>query len=103
MKTLRLDAYVVQSLMPDLVGHDKKPSAFVVYLYLWSRSPSSRVRRVQVSHQTISNDTGLSKTAVQMSIRHLVRRRLIRSELASRTATPAYFLLRPWRRTGSAG
>jgi hypothetical protein len=103
MKTIRLDTYVVQSLMPDLVGHDQKPSAFVVYLYLWSRAPSSRVRKVQASLQTISDDTGLSKSAVQISIRHLVRRRLIRSELASRTATPAYFLLKPWRRTGSPG
>jgi hypothetical protein len=47
----------------------------------------------------IADDTGLSKTAVQTSIRHLLRRRLIRSEMASKTATPVYSLLRPWRRT----
>ena len=98
MKTLRFDSYVVETLMPDLVGHDKKPSAFVVYLYLWSRLALSRSRTVQVSHQIIANDTGLSKSAVQMSVRHPLRRRLIRSELASRTATPVYSLLRPWRR-----
>jgi hypothetical protein len=103
MKTLRLDAYVVEALMPDLVGHDKKPSALVVYLYLWSRTASSKARKVHVSHQMIADDTGLSKSAVQMSIRHLTRRRLIRSELASRTATPAYYLLKPWRRTASSG
>lgn len=98
MKTLRIDAYVTETLMPDLVGHDKKPSAFVVYLYLWSRSGSSRSRQVQVSHQSIADDTGLSKSAVQKSIRHLIRRRLLRSELQHRTATPVYSLLRPWRR-----
>src|SRR5262245_44868176 len=98
MKTLGLDSYVVESLMPDLVGHDKKPSAFVVYLYLWSRLKLERSRTVQASHQRVADDTGLSKTAVQTSIRHLMRRRLIRSEMASKTATPVYSLLRPWRR-----
>jgi len=98
METLRFDSYVVDTLMPDLVGHDKKPSAFVVYLYLWVRLSKERSRKVQASHQTIADDTGLSKSAVQMSVRHLLRRRLIRSELAARTATPVYSVLRPWRR-----
>jgi hypothetical protein len=98
MKTLRFDLYVVESLMPDLVGHDKKPSAFVVYLYLWSRRALERSRSIQASHQTIADDTGLSKSAVQASIRHLLRRKLIRSQLASKTATPVYSVLRPWRR-----
>jgi hypothetical protein len=99
MKVVRFDLYVVESLMPDLVGHDQKPSAFLVYVYLWSRLAMVRSKRIQASHQTIANDTGLSKSAVQASIRHLVRRRLIRSELASKTATPVYSLLRPWRRS----
>jgi DNA-binding MarR family transcriptional regulator len=102
MKTLRLDSYVIETLMPDLAGHDKKPSAFLVYVYLWSRLSLSRSRTVQVSHQTIANDTGLSKSAVQASVRHLLRRRLIRSELAARTAVPVYALLRPWRHRGHA-
>ena len=42
MKTLRFDSYVVETLMPDLVGHDQKPSAFVVYLYLWGRLAAAR-------------------------------------------------------------
>src|SRR4051812_21490151 len=28
MKTLELDVYVLDTLMPDLVGHDRAPSAF---------------------------------------------------------------------------
>jgi hypothetical protein len=99
MKTLRFDSYVVEALMPDLVGHDKKPSAFVVYLYLWSRLAMERKKKIEVSYQTIADNTGLSKTAAQMSIRHLIRRRLIRSESASRTAIPVYSVLRPWRRS----
>jgi hypothetical protein len=98
MKSLRLDHYILESLMPDLVGHDKKPSAFIVYLYLSGRLATGRLRKVQVSHQTIADDTGLSKSAVQMSVRHLLRRRLIHSELETKTATPVYSVLRPWRR-----
>jgi hypothetical protein len=98
MRGIRIDLYVIDTLMSDLVGHDKKPSAFVVYLYLWSRLAVTRSKKVQASHQTIANDTGLSKSAVQLSIRHLLRRRLLRSELPFRTAVPVYTLLRPWRR-----
>jgi hypothetical protein len=31
---MELDDYVVDVLMPDLVGHDRHPSAFLVYLFL---------------------------------------------------------------------
>jgi hypothetical protein len=97
MKTIRVDLYVLDGLMPDLVGHDKQPSAFIVYLYLWTRLAVSRARRLQVSHQTIANDTGLSKSAVQGAVRNLLRRKLIRSQLEFRTAVPEYIVLRPWR------
>ena len=83
--------------MPDLVGHDKQPSAFIVYVYLWARLASARARRVQVSHQAIANDTGLSKSAVQAAIRNLVGRKLVRSKLESRTSIPEYVVLKPWR------
>jgi helix-turn-helix protein len=98
MKVLRLDSYVVESLMADLVGHDKKPSAFAVYLYLWHRLATARARKVPASYQRIADDTGLSKSAVQASIRHLLRRRLIHCALPAKTATPVYSVLRPWRR-----
>ena len=84
--------------MADLVGHDKMPSAFVVYLYLYWRSSPSRARSVRASHQSIATETGLSKSAVQAAVRHLVRRKLLRSERESITAVPEYFVLRPWRR-----
>jgi hypothetical protein len=31
-----IDAYILETLMPDLVGHDRQPSAFLVYLFLWT-------------------------------------------------------------------
>jgi DNA-binding MarR family transcriptional regulator len=98
MKVIRFDFYVIDVLMPDLVGHDKQPSAFIVYLYLWTRLAAGRSRRVRVSHQTIANDTGLSKSAVQAAVKNLARRKLIRSESEFATAMPEYTVLRPWRR-----
>ena len=84
--------------MPDLVGHDKSPSAFVVYLYLWSRTIAARAKSVRISHQGIADDTGLSKSAVQGALRLLTRRRLVRSVRESITATPEHIVLRPWKR-----
>jgi hypothetical protein len=95
---ITVDRYVVDTLMGDLVGHDKRPSAFIVYLFLWSRTFGRRLRSVQVSHQGMANETGLSKSAVQVAIRSLLRRRLLRSRRASPTAVPEYFVLRPWIR-----
>jgi len=94
----RVDAYVVETLMPDLVGHDRQPSAFLVYLYLTHQAARGRGRSVAASLQAIAVDTGLSKSAVQRGLRTLTRRRLVRVEKASRTAIPAYTVLRPWLR-----
>ena len=98
MNTIRLDEYVLESLMGDLVGHDRMPSAYVVYLHLYWRASGSRSRSVRASHQQIATDTGFSKSAVQTAIRHLVRRKLLRNERESITAVPEHFVLRPWRR-----
>ena len=94
----RLDPYLLETLMPDLVGHDRQPSAFLVYLYLTHQAATGRTRSVAASLQAIAVDTGLSKSAVQRGLRTLIRRRLVRVEKASRTAVPAYTVLRPWLR-----
>jgi hypothetical protein len=88
---------VVDTLMPDLVLHDHQPSAFLVYLQLWYRSAAGRTR-VRLSHQDVADATGLSKSAVQASVRTLIRRRLIRATRESPTAVPQYAVLRPWKR-----
>jgi len=98
MKTIALDDYVLDTLMRDLIGHDKSPSAFAVYLHLWRRARVSDSWSVQVSHKGIADDTGLSKSAVQSAIRHLNRRKLIRSTHATPTSTPEHTVLRPWAR-----
>ncbi len=97
MSHFRVDAYVMETLMPDLVMHDHRPSAFLVYLHLWYRAAGRRAG-VRASHADIVNATGLSKSSVQGAIRALTRRRLIRSSRATATAVPEYTVLRPWRR-----
>ncbi len=94
----RVDPYVIETLLPALVGSDRQPSAFIVYLYLWHRASASRRRSLAASLQTIAVDTGLSKSAVQRGVRTLLRRRLIRIDKESPTAVPGYTVLRPWLR-----
>ena len=94
----RVDAYVAETLMADLVLHDRQPSAFLVYLQLWYRSRSG-ASRVPLSHQDVAHATGLSKSAVQAAIRTLTRRRLVRATRESSTAVPRYTVLRPWRKS----
>ena len=84
--------------MRDLVGHDRVPSAFLVYLHLWGESERQSKAAIRASHQTMAEATGLSKSAVQKGIRCLVRRKLIRAHKDSATATPEYRVARPWRR-----
>ena len=84
--------------MRDLVGHDHMPSALVVYLFLWRATAGTRPRQVRISHNSIAGETGLSKSAVQAAVRHLVWRRLVRSVRETPTSTPVHFLLRPWKR-----
>jgi hypothetical protein len=93
-----IDRYVIDTLMLDLIGHDRASSAFVVYLYLYGRTHGAGAKSVRVSHQGIAADTGLSKTAVQNALRHLNGRRLVRSVRETQTSTPDHAVLRPWRR-----
>lgn len=97
MRQIRLDAYVVDTLLPDLVLHDRHPSAFLVYLHL-SCQRGGRSSTVRASHNDVARATGLSKSAVQTAIRTLIHRRLIRSTRTGRTSVPEYTVLRPWRR-----
>lgn len=82
--------------MPDLCGHDRQASAFLVYLYLAAQA--ERRRRVQVAQRDIAEGTGLAKRSVQSTIACLAKRKLIAVERESITAVPVYSVLRPWVR-----
>ena len=92
---IEIDDYVLDVLMRDLVGHDRFPSSFLVYLYLWrcTRDGESRLPL-----QRIAEGTGLSKRSVQAAIGHLQGRRFLRVKRESITAVPEYTVLRPWAR-----
>jgi len=98
MYHIAIDDYVVDVLLPDLVGHDKSPAAFLVYLLLWTQLFRSEHRAVEMSLQNLSAQTGLSKSAVQGAIRLLRNRSLIRVTRDSPTAVPRYELVRHWLR-----
>jgi hypothetical protein len=93
-----LDSYVVDVLMPDLVGHDRRPAAFLVYLYFLRHAAKGRRDTLSVSLQTIATKTGLSKSTVQAAVRHLRRRRLLDPQLPATVSAPMRKVLRPWHR-----
>jgi hypothetical protein len=57
---LNLDDYVVDVLMRDLVGHDRRPASFLVYVWLTAQQ-ARRQGPVQVSYQELAESVGLSK------------------------------------------
>lgn len=93
-----LDAYIFDVLMRDLAEHEKRPSAFLVYLYVWRRSLGSGQRVASLSYQEMAEGVGLSKSAVQGAVKLLKRRKLISVSRKNATATPIYRPERPWIR-----
>jgi hypothetical protein len=93
-----VDSYLIDVLMPDLVGHDRRPAAFLVYLFLQRHARPNRRGEVAVSLQMIATRTGLSKSTVQSAIRHLKRRRLLDPDLKTTTTAPVRRVLQPWVR-----
>src|SRR6516164_325128 len=98
MIQITLDAYVLDGLLPDLVGHDRRLSSFVVYLYLYRHASQHASWSVRMSHQSIAIATGLSRSAVQSALGHLQGRQLIATSRAHPTAVPLHRVLRPWLR-----
>lgn len=102
MERFSLDNYVVDVLMPDLVGHDRRPAAFIVYLFLLRLSIRTRRETLSVSLQTIATKTGLSKSSVQAAIRHLKRRGLMDPQAEATVTDPLKRVRRPWLRLPGA-
>jgi hypothetical protein len=100
-RPVSLDPYVVDVLMRDLVGHDRAPSAFLVYLWLWRGAQGSGKATLAASLQTIATHTGLSKSAVQLAIRRLKQRGLVSAARAHHTEAPTYVVHQPWCKAGS--
>jgi DNA-binding MarR family transcriptional regulator len=96
MKRYVLDTYVLDVLMPDLVGHDRTPAAFVVYLCLSCAADRANGTDVRLSLQEIAVRTGLGKSTVQAAIRHLRRRGLLDANATASTTEPIRRIAKPW-------
>jgi DNA-binding transcriptional ArsR family regulator len=95
--SFRIDRYLADVLLRDLVGHDRAPAAFMVYFFLAAQCSRARSGKAPLSLSEIADRTGLSKRAVQMALSRLRRRHLIVSTQEHRTATPVHAVLKPWR------
>jgi hypothetical protein len=94
--TVPIDDYVLDVLMRDLIAHDQQPSAYLVYLFLFGRAVRQRWRPVPMSLRMIADETGLSKSAVQMAMETLRTRELIATAQVHATAVPTHRVLRHW-------
>jgi hypothetical protein len=100
MAQIALDSYIIDCLLPDLVGHDRRLSSFIVYVSLYRQAALETSWSVRRSHQSIAAATGLSRSAVQSALAHLQKRHLVASSRAHPTAVPLHRVLRPWLRLG---
>jgi hypothetical protein len=90
------DDYVIDVLMRDLVGHDRRPVSFLVYLWLAHEQRSGHAA-VQISYQGIAEAIGVSKSSAQSAVIWLIGRKLLAVSKENVTATPRYTVLSPWR------
>jgi hypothetical protein len=93
-----LDPYLTDTLMRDLVGHDRAPSAFALYLWLWRHTRAIGKTTIGVSLSAMAVETGLSKSSVQNALRRLRRRKLVAVRRGAPTTACHYDVLEPWRR-----
>ena len=96
-ETIPIDDYVLDVLMRDIVGHDRQPAAYLVYLYLYGQAARHKWKPVPASLRTLADATGLSKSAVQTALENLRRRQQIKTTSDNSTATPQHRVLRHWR------
>jgi len=93
---VRFDTYVIDVLMRDLVGHDRRPAAYLVYLWL-SAEQARRGDAVRVSYQELAESIGISKSSAQTAVNWLTRRKLLSATRQTVTDTPAYTVATPWK------
>ena len=90
-----IDDYVIEVLMRDLVGHDRRVVSFLVYLWFTGEQRKGHV--VEASYRQIAECIGVSKSSAQAAVSWLIKRKLLASTKKTVTATPRYKVLTPWR------
>jgi DNA-binding transcriptional MocR family regulator len=96
-ETIPIDDYVLDVLMQDIVGHDRQPAAYLVYLHLYGQAARRRWKPIRASLRALAEATGLSKSTVQTALDPLRRRQLISITRNHATAVPEHRVLRHWR------
>jgi hypothetical protein len=100
----QLDDYVIDVLMRDLVGHDRRVVSFLVYLWFTAEQGKDQAKEqrkgneVEASYRQIAESIGVSKSSAQAAVSWLIQRKLLASTKKTVTATPRYKVLTPWRR-----
>ena len=97
-ETIPTDTYIIDVLMRDLVGHDRQPASYLVYLYLFGQAARNKWKPVPASLRGLADSTGLSKSAVHAALENLRRRELIVTTAVHATAMPRHRVLRHWRK-----
>jgi hypothetical protein len=92
---LDLHDYVFDTLMRDLVGHDRRPAAFLIFVQL---AYQARRGRRGWSHEQFAECTGLSKRTVQDGLGYLACRGLIAIRRDGPTEAAVIEVETPWRR-----
>ncbi len=97
---ITLDDYVVDVLMRDLVGHDRRLVSFLVYL--WFAAEQRRGEVVEASYQQIAESIGVSKSSAQAAVGWLIKKiagldkRDGHSDAAVSSAGPLARAWEPW-------
>jgi DNA replication protein DnaD len=91
-----IDDYIPDVLMRDLVGHDRRPVSFLVYLWL-DVEQSRRGSAVRISYQELAESIGISKSSAQVAISWLMQRKLLTMTKETVTSTPEYVAHHPWQ------
>jgi hypothetical protein len=66
---MKIDPYLTETLMRDLVAHSRSAAAFLVYLQLYSLTHGSGRNSLAMSHGVLAELTGISKRSVQTANR----------------------------------
>lgn len=101
---IAIDEYVIDVLMRDLVGHDRRVVSFLVYLWFTAEQEKKEQGKeqrkgkfIEVSYRQIAECIGVSKSSAQAAVAWLIKRKLLSSTKKTVTATPCYKVLAPWR------
>jgi hypothetical protein len=102
----KLDPYITEVLLRDLVGHDRRPASFLVYIWFTAEqqkcAQQRRASSVSISYQDLAESIGISKSSAQSAVAWLTRRKLLAVTKTTVTAIPEYKALTPWATRTSA-